>query len=60
MKGLGLISGAFLLSVLLVLSLSVSVSAADIHDPQEEISLVIEQGGSAEFVLLVFNTVSTI
>lgn len=52
MKRLGLV---FLVGILL---LSVSVSAADIHDPQEDISLVIEQGGSAEFVLLVFNTES--
>jgi ElaB/YqjD/DUF883 family membrane-anchored ribosome-binding protein len=58
MKGLGLASAAALLSVLLILSFSVSVSAADIYDDQEDISLVIEQGGSAEFILTVFNTES--
>ncbi len=56
MKGLGLASGAVLLSVLLVLSLSVSVSAADILDSQKQMEFVVEQGGSAEFMLILIGT----
>ncbi len=46
MKRLGLV---FLVGVLL---LSVSVSAADVHEDQEEITLIMEQGSILEFPLV--------
>jgi hypothetical protein len=48
--------GPAFIAVLVLLSLSICAGAADMVEGQERMEFTVEQGGSVEFLMLIFNT----